>query len=231
MGTKRPSPPSKHLAPDPNSCSLSKLHSSAVVALLILEDEKEPPMDKRSGLCAALFAAALSTTSICASAFAAGEPMVGGAPMYPNKTVVENASQAKNLTTLVAAVKAGGLVDTLSGAGPFTVFAPTNAAFEKLPSGAVEKLVQPDMKPTLTKILTYHVVAGRMTSTDLAKAIKEGGGTANLKTVEGGALSAQMDGEKIVLVDEKGGRAVVEQADVLQSNGVAHVIDTVLMPK
>ncbi len=165
------------------------------------------------------------------AAFAAGEPMVGGAPMYPNKTVVENASQAKNLTTLVAAVKAAGLVDTLSSAGPFTVFAPTNTAFEKLPAGTVDKLVMPDMKPTLTKILTYHVVAGKMTSADLMKAIKDGGGSANLKTVEGGTLTAKMDGDKLVLIDEKGGGAVVEQADVMQSNGVAHVIDGVLMPK
>lgn len=187
-------------------------------------------MLKRSDLHLSLLAASLSI-SLGTFAFAAGEPMVGGAPMYANKTVVENASQAKNLTTLVAAVKAAGLVDTLSGAGPFTVFAPTNTAFEKLPAGTVDKLVQPDMKPTLTKVLTYHVVAGKMTSADLAKAIKEGGGMANLKTVEGGTLTAKMDGDKLVLIDEKGGGAVVEQADVMQSNGVAHVIDTVLMPK
>jgi uncharacterized surface protein with fasciclin (FAS1) repeats len=190
-------------------------------------------MIKNNGLRATALAAVLSLSAVGLSApvFAAGEPMVGGAPMYPNKTVVENASQAKNLTTLVAAVKAAGLVETLSGPGPFTVFAPTNAAFEKLPAGTVDKLVQPDMKPTLTKVLTYHVVAGKMTSDDLAKAIKDGGGMANLKTVEGGTLMAKMDGSKLVLTDEKGGSAVVEQADVLQSNGVAHVIDTVLMPK
>ena len=187
----------------------------------------------RTGIRATLLAAALSTgaLSLGASAFAAGEPMVGGAPMYPTKTVVENASQAKNLTTLVAAVKAAGLVDTLSGPGPFTVFAPTNAAFDKLPPGTVDKLVTPDMKPTLTKVLTYHVVAGKMTSADIAKAIKDGGGTASLKTVEGGTLTAKMDGSKLVLTDEKGGGAVVEQADVMQSNGVAHVIDSVLMPQ
>ena len=187
----------------------------------------------RTGLRATILASALvlGAGSLGTPAFAAGEPMVGGAPMYPNKTVVENASQAKNLTILVAAVKAAGLVETLSGPGPFTVFAPTNAAFEKLPSGTVDKLVKPDMKDTLTKILTYHVVAGKMTSADVAKAIKDGGGTASLKTVEGGTLVAKMDGSKLVLTDEKGGTATVEQADVLQSNGVAHVIDTVLMPK
>ena len=162
--------------------------------------------------------------------FAAGETMVGGAPMYPNKTVVENASNAKNLTTLVAAVKAGGLVDTLSGPGPYTVFAPTNAAFDKLPPGTVEKLVQPDMKPTLVKILTYHVVAGKVTAEELVKQIKSMGGSEKLKTVGGGTITAKMMGDKVVLVDEKGGMATVEQADVMQSNGVAHIIDSVLMP-
>ena len=166
-----------------------------------------------------------------ASAAYAADPMVGGAPMSPSKTVVENASAAKNLTTLVAAVKAAGLVETLSGPGPFTVFAPTNAAFDKLPAGTVEKLVQPDMKPTLTKVLTYHVVAGKMDSAAIAKAIKDGGGMASLKTVEGGTLTAKMDGDKLVVTDEKGGSATVETADVYQSNGVAHVIDSVLMPK
>ena len=190
-------------------------------------------MIKATGLRATMLATALTLGAVAlgAPAFAAGEPMVGGAPMYPNKTVVENASQAKNLTTLVAAVKAAGLVDTLSGAGPFTVFAPTNDAFAKLPAGTVDKLVTPEMKPTLTKVLTYHVVAGKVASTDIAKAIKDGGGTASLKTVEGGTLTAKMDGSKLVLTDEKGGTATVEQADVMQSNGVAHVIDTVLMPK
>jgi uncharacterized surface protein with fasciclin (FAS1) repeats len=166
-----------------------------------------------------------------ASVAYAADPMVGGAPMSPSKTVVENASTAPNLTTLVAAVKAAGLVETLSGPGPFTVFAPTNAAFAKLPAGTVDKLVQPDMKPTLTKILTYHVVAGKLDSAAIAKAIKDGGGMARLKTVEGGMLMAKMDGDKLVVVDEKGGQAIVETADVYQSNGVAHVIDTVLMPK
>ena len=166
-----------------------------------------------------------------ASVAYAADPMVGGAPMMASKTIVENASQAKTLTTLVAAVKAAGLVDTLSGPGPFTVFAPTNAAFEKLPKGTVEKLVQPDMKADLTKILTYHVVAGKMDAAAIAKGIKDGGGSYNMKTVEGETLTAKMDGDKVALIDAKGGGALVEIADVYQSNGVVHVIDSVLMPK
>ena len=181
------------------------------------------------GLRSLALVAALSAGT--ASAAYAADPMVGGAPMSASKTVVENASAAKNLTTLVAAVKAAGLVETLSGPGPFTVFAPTNAAFDKLPPGTVDKLVQPDMKATLTKVLTYHVVAGKLDGAAIAKAIKDGGGMANLKTVEGGTLTAKMDGEKLVVIDEKGGGAVVEIADVYQSNGVAHVVDSVLMPK
>ena len=158
--------------------------------------------------------------------------MVGGAPMYPTKNIVENAVNSKDHTTLVAAVKAAGLVETLQSAGPFTVFAPTNAAFGKLPAGTVETLVKPENKATLTKILTYHVVAGRMTSADLMKAIKGGKGTATLKTVSGGTLTAKMKGSKsIELKDEKGGTSMVTIADVLQSNGVIHVIDTVLMPQ
>ncbi|MCI9878848.1 fasciclin domain-containing protein [Methylobacterium goesingense] len=157
--------------------------------------------------------------------------MVGGAPMYPSKTIVENAVNSKDHTTLVAAVKAAGLVDTLSGKGPFTVFAPTNAAFAKLPAGTVDTLVKPENKATLTKILTYHVVAGTMTAADLQKAIKAGGGKAMLKTVEGGSLTAEEKGGKIELVDGKGGMSTVTIADVMQSNGVIHVVDTVLMPK
>ncbi len=161
----------------------------------------------------------------------AADPMVGGAPMMASKTIVQNASAAKTLTTLVAAVKAAGLVDTLSGPGPFTVFAPTNAAFDKLPPGTVEKLTQPDMKDTLTKILTYHVVAGKIDAAEIAKGIKAGGGSYNMKTVEGDTLTAKMDGDKVALVDAKGTGALVEIADVYQSNGVVHVIDSVLMPK
>jgi uncharacterized surface protein with fasciclin (FAS1) repeats len=156
--------------------------------------------------------------------------MVGGAPMYPTKNIVENAVNSKDHTTLVAAVKAAGLVETLSGPGPFTVFAPTNEAFNALPAGTVETLVKPENKATLTKILTYHVVAGRMTAADLAKAIKAGGGTAKLTTVQGETLTAMMKGKNIELKDEKGGVAKVTIADVMQSNGVIHVINKVLMP-
>ena len=159
------------------------------------------------------------------------DPMVGGAPMLASKTIVENASQAKNLTTLVSAVKAAGLVDTLSGAGPFTVFAPTNEAFDKLPKATVEKLMQPDMKADSTKILTYHVVPGKLDAAELEKDIKAGGGSYTMKTVEGGPLTARMDGGKLVLIDAMGGGSVVEIPDVYQSNGVVHVIGSVLMPK
>lgn len=158
------------------------------------------------------------------------DPDVGGAPMYPNKTVVANASTAPNLSTLVAAVKAAGLVDTLSGAGPFTVFAPTNDAFNKLPAGTVDTLVKPESKDTLTKILTYHVVSGKYDSKKLMSEIKKHNGSYQLKTVAGGMLTFSMDGSMIKITDEKGGSAEITTADVYQSNGVAHVIDTVLMP-
>lgn len=157
-------------------------------------------------------------------------PMVGGAAMYPSKKIVENAMNSKDHTTLVAAVKAAGLVDTLEGPGPFTVFAPTNGAFDKLPSGAVDNLLKPENQDQLKKVLTYHVVPGRITSSKLASMIKKGGGQAMLKTVEGGTLTATMDGNNAVIKDEKGDTATVTQADVMQKNGVIHVIDTVLMP-
>lgn len=150
--------------------------------------------------------------------------MVGGAPMYRTKNIVENAVNSKDHTTLVAAVKAAGLVDTLSGKGPFTVFAPTNAAFSKLPAGTVETLVKPENKATLTKILTYHVVPGKMNASDLADGKK-------LKTVEGEELTVKNAGGKVTLTDAKGDVSTVTIADVNQSNGVIHVIDTVLMPK
>ena len=156
---------------------------------------------------------------------------VGGAPMYPSKNIVENAINSKDHTTLVAAVKAAGLVETLESAGPFTVFAPTNEAFDKLPKGTVETLVKPENKQTLTGILTYHVVAGKLDSKTLAEKIKEGNGTAELTTVAGGKLWIMMKGNKIILKDEKGGLAQVTIKDVYQSNGVIHVINTVLMPK
>ena len=158
------------------------------------------------------------------------DPMVGGAAMYPAKTIAVNASAAPNLSTLVTAVKAAGLVDTLNGPGPFTVFAPTNDAFAKLPAGTVDTLTQPDNKATLTKILTYHVVAGKYDAKKLMKEIKKGGGSYQLKTVQGEPLTLSMDGGMIKITDAKGGTAMVTTADVYQSNGVVHVIDTVLMP-
>ena len=157
-------------------------------------------------------------------------PMVGGAAMYPTKNIVQNAVNSKDHTTLVAAVKAAGLVETLSGPGPFTVFAPTNAAFDKLPPGTVGELVKPENKATLTSILTYHVVAGRMTAADIAAKIKAGGGKATLTTVNGGTLTASMMGKTLMLTDAKGGMSHVTIGNVMQSNGVIHVVDTVLMP-
>ncbi len=156
--------------------------------------------------------------------------MVGGAAMYPSKNIVENAVNSKDHTTLVAAVKAAGLVETLQSAGPFTVFAPVNAAFDKLPKGTVETLLKAENKGLLTKILTYHVVAGKFNAKDIKAAIKAGGGTAEFTTVAGGKLKGTMKGKKLILTDEKGGKSTVTIADVNQSNGVIHVIDTVLMP-
>ena len=161
---------------------------------------------------------------------AQNNPMVGGAAMYKTKNIVENAVNSADHTTLVAAVKAAGLVETLASKGPFTVFAPTNAAFDKLPAGTVETLVKPENKAMLTKILTYHVVAGKWDAKGIMKAIRKGNGTATLKTVSGGTLKAMMNGNMVVLRDEKGGTSNVTIADVMQSNGVIHVIDTVLMP-
>jgi len=150
--------------------------------------------------------------------------MVGGAAMFPSKNIVQNAVNSKDHTTLVAAVKAAGLVDTLSSKGPFTVFAPTNAAFGKLPAGTVDTLVKPENKATLTKILTYHVVPGKLNAADLTDGKK-------LTTLEGETLAVKLDGKKVWIVDAKGGTSAVTIADVNQSNGVIHVVDTVLMPK
>jgi uncharacterized surface protein with fasciclin (FAS1) repeats len=177
-----------------------------------------------------LFVALALALTPCA-AFAAENPEVGGAAMYANKDIVTNAMQSGDHKTLVAAVKAGGLVETLQGTGPFTVFAPTDAAFAKLPAGTVDTLVKPENKAMLNKILTYHVVSGKWDSAAVAKAIKEGKGKAMLKTVEGEALTASMKGDKLILTDAKGGMSTVTIADVMQSNGVIHVVDTVLMPK
>lgn len=155
---------------------------------------------------------------------------VGGAPMYPSKTIVQNAIHSKDHTTLVTAVKAAGLVDTLSSPGPFTVFAPTNAAFGKLPPGTVEALVKPENKGTLTKVLTYHVVPGRLSAMDLQAKVKAGGGKAKLKTAQGETLTVAAKDGAVWLTDAKGGMSKVTIANVYQSNGVIHVVDTVLMP-
>lgn len=178
-------------------------------------------------------AAAIALGLAAAPAYAQMGPktvMVGGAAMYPSKTIVENAVNSKDHTTLVAAVKAAGLVDTLSSPGPFTVFAPTNAAFGKLPAGTVDTLVKPENKAMLTKILTYHVVAGKMTAMDLMAAVKAGGGKALLTTVEGETLTVTQSGKMLMVTDAKGGMSHVTIGDVMQSNGVIHVVDTVLMP-
>jgi uncharacterized surface protein with fasciclin (FAS1) repeats len=168
--------------------------------------------------------------SVAAIAFAAKNPMVGGNEMFPSKDIIDNAVNSADHTTLVAAVKAAGLVDTLKGPGPFTVFAPTNAAFQKLPPDVVPMLLKPENKAALTKVLTYHVVAGKWSSADLKKMIRKAGGKAELKTVSGGKLWAMIHNNMIVLHDELGGMATVTQADVFQSNGVIHVIDTVVQP-
>jgi uncharacterized surface protein with fasciclin (FAS1) repeats len=164
-----------------------------------------------------------------ASSFA--QVMVGGAPMLASKDIIDNAVNSKDHTTLVAAVKAAGLVDTLKSAGPFTVFAPTNAAFAALPAGTVDTLLKPENKGMLSGILTYHVVAGKVDAAALTKAITDGGGKATLKTVAGGNLTAMTSGGKVMVMDEKGGTATVTIADVYQSNGVIHVVDKVLLPK
>ncbi len=155
---------------------------------------------------------------------------VGGAPKYPTKSIVANAVTSPEHTTLVAAVKAAGLVDTLAGTGPFTVFAPTNAAFAKLPAGTVDTLLLPQNKAMLTSVLTYHVVPGRITAADLMAMIAAGGGQAQLTTVQGGALTARMMGDRVMLTDAKGGMSHVTQANVMQSNGVIHVVDSVVLP-
>ena len=164
------------------------------------------------------------------SASAGGTVMVGGAAMYPNRNIIQNAVNSRDHTTLVAAVQAAGLADTLSGPGPFTVFAPTNAAFAMLPAGTVNSLLKPEMRSTLQSVLTYHVVPGKVTAADLMQRIRAGGGQARLTTVNGGTLTARMMGNRVMLVDAKGGMSHVTQADVMQSNGVIHVTDAVSMP-
>lgn len=173
---------------------------------------------------------ALTFSCMGVGAYAQKDPMVGGAAMYPTKNIVENAVNSQDHTTLVAAVKAAGLVDTLEGPGPFTVFAPTNEAFDKLPAGTVDTLLKPENKATLVKILTYHVVPGKITTKDMKKMIQQGGGKAELKTVEGGTLTATMQDGKFMLTDEKGGMATITIPNVYQSNGVIQVVNAVLMP-
>jgi uncharacterized surface protein with fasciclin (FAS1) repeats len=157
--------------------------------------------------------------------------MVGGAPMYPSKNIIQNAVNSRDHTTLVAAVKAAGLVDTLSGPGPFTVFAPTNAAFAALPAGTVESLLKPENKAALAKVLTYHVVVGRMSANDLMAAVKRGGGQATLTTVEGEPLMVMQSANQLWIEDAQGNKARITTGDVMQSNGVIHVVNKVLMPK
>ena len=168
--------------------------------------------------------------SASASARTQGTVTVGGAPMYATRNIIENAVNSRDHTTLVAAVKAAGLVDTLSGPGPFTVFAPTNAAFARLPAGTVETVLRPENRSMLQSVLTYHVVPGRLTAADLMARIRAGGGSARLTTVQGGTLTARMSGNNIVLMDARGGMATVTQANVMQSNGVIHVTNAVSMP-
>ena len=176
------------------------------------------------------FAAAVTAFAFAAVALAAGNPMVGGKEMFPDKDIIDNAVNSADHTTLVAAVKAAGLVQTLKGTGPFTVFAPTNDAFGKLPAGTVDTLLKPENKATLTQVLTYHVFPGKMTSVDLRKAIRDGNGTATLATASGGQLWATEKDGKIVLKDAKGNWSTVTIANVIQSNGVIHVVDTVVLP-
>jgi len=188
---------------------------------------------KIAAISAALIMSVAGTAAFAktAAATAAASVMVGGAAMLPTKDIIDNAVNSKDHTTLVAAVKAAGLVETLKGPGPFTVFAPTNAAFAALPAGTVDTLLKPENKGMLTGILTYHVVAGKMDAAAITKAIADGKGTATLKTVAGGTLTAKAAGGKVLVTDEKGGSATVTIADVNQSNGVIHVVDKVLLPK
>jgi uncharacterized surface protein with fasciclin (FAS1) repeats len=195
----------------------------------LIQSKQEFRMNKTSMLRAALMGAALAAAAAPLAA-AQKNPTVGGAAMYANKTIVENAVNSPVHTTLVAAVKAAGLVETLSGPGPFTVFAPTDAAFKKLPAGTVDTLVKPENKAQLTSILTYHVVPGRITAQDIAAKAKANGGTATYATVNGGTLSFMKMGKGWGVMDAKGNHAMITTPNVMQSNGVIHVIDTVLMP-
>ena len=186
---------------------------------------------KLAAISAALVMSVAGASAFAQSAKAGASVMVGGAPMVPTKDIIDNAVNSKDHTTLVAAVKAAGLVETLKGPGPFTVFAPTNEAFAALPAGTVDTLLKPENKAMLSDILTYHVVAGKVDAKALTKMISDGKGTASIKTVAGGTLTAKTAGGKVMITDEKGGVATVIIADVYQSNGVIHVVDKVLLPK
>ena len=175
--------------------------------------------------------ATLAISAVTGGSAALADVMVGGAPMLPTKDIIDNAVNSKDHTTLVAAVKAAGLVDTLKGPGPFTVFAPTNAAFAALPAGTVDTLLKPENKAKLTTVLTYHVVPGKWDAAAIMKMINDGKGMASIKTVAGGTLVAKSAGGKVMVTDENGGTATVTIADVYQSNGVIHVVDKVLLPK
>jgi len=180
--------------------------------------------------CAGTMATSSNSSSGAMASSSSNTKMVGGAPMFPNRDIVDNAVNSKDHTTLVAAVKAAGLVDTLKGAGPFTVFAPTNAAFTALPAGTVDTLLKPENKATLTQVLTYHVVPGRLDGAALAQQIRAGNGSARLATASGGTLVATMSGNNVIVTDSKGNRSTVTISDVYQSNGVIHVVDKVLLP-
>lgn len=194
--------------------------------MLLYNLKKTDFMKTRKFLSIAFMALVFGATS-----YAQKTVMVGGAAMYPSKNIVENAVNSKDHTTLIAAVTAAGLVETLQSKGPFTVFAPTNAAFDKLPAGTVTTLLKPENLKMLQTILTYHVVAGKMNASDIAKAIKMGNGKATMKTVSGGTLTAWMKGKDLYITDENGGKSKVTIADVNQSNGVIHVVDAVVLPK
>jgi len=183
-----------------------------------------------AALSAAVSFAVLGGAAFAPSAYAEKTVEVGGAPMYPSKNIVQNAVNSKDHTTLVAAVKAAGLVDTLMSPGPFTVFAPVNKAFEKLPAGTVESLLKPENKATLTSVLTYHVIAGKLSADDLKAKVQAGGGKVTLTTVQGETLTVEQDGRRIAIIDAKGDKSFVTIPDVNQSNGVIHVVDTVLLP-
>jgi uncharacterized surface protein with fasciclin (FAS1) repeats len=185
---------------------------------------------RNAAFAATLSFAALGGAVLC-PAFAEMTVEVGGAPMYPSKNIIENVVNSKDHTTLVAAVKAADLVESLQGDGPFTVFAPVNKAFEKLPKGTVETLLKPENKSTLTAVLTYHVIPGKISAADFIAAIKKGGGEASYKTVEGEELTVKQNGRRLEIIDAKGDKSFVTIADVNQKNGVIHVVDTVLLPK